>query len=123
MARSASQRKAEAAWDCIEALGGQGVWDAEVVFVSFAHTGVTDEDLALFRDFPFIRGIDLSHTAVGDAGLSYLAGLRVLDHLIVIDTRISEPALEAFRHAHPSVEVTTAPPPEDAVNPFTGKPV
>lgn len=122
MGRSPKDRKAQAAWDRIEALGGHGVWEADIVVVSLARTGVTDENLSLFRDFPFVQTLDLSHTGVGDAGLAHLTGLRSLEELIVVDTKVSTPALEAFRRDNPSVKVTTEPPPKGAVNPFTGKP-
>jgi hypothetical protein len=122
VARSADQRKAQAAWYLIEALGGHGVWEPETVVVSLANTGVTDEDLSLFRDLPYVQTLDLSHTGVGDNGLAQLTGLRALEELVIVDTKISGPALEAFRRDHPSVTVTTEPPPKGAVNSFTGKP-
>jgi hypothetical protein len=122
MARSGSQQKAQAAWDRIEALGGHGVWDADVVVVSLANTALTDDDLALFRDFPFVRTLDLSHTGVGDGGLAHLSGLPALEELIVVGTKMSPTALKAFRREHPTVKVTTKPPPKGTVNPFTGEP-
>jgi hypothetical protein len=90
--------------------------------VSLARTAVTDEDLSLFRDFPYIHILDLSHTGIGDAGLAHLAGLEALEGLTVIDTKISKAALDAFRQARPSMRITTEPPPKGALNPFTGKP-
>jgi hypothetical protein len=123
MARSADQRKAQAAWERIEALGGGGVWDKTIVAVCLGGTGVTDEDLSLFRDFPYVRLLDLSRTGVGDGGLEHLNGLPALEELIVIGTRISGRALEAFRRDHPSVKVTTEPPQKGLINPFTGEPL
>jgi hypothetical protein len=146
MARSAKDRMAQAAWARIEALGGHGVWEAEIVVVALGRTAVTDEDLSLFRDFPYVQildlshtiigdaglahlaglealeGLDLSYTGVGDAGLAHLAGLKALEGLSVIDTKISDAALDAFRRAHPSMRIVTEPPPKEAINPFTGKP-
>jgi hypothetical protein len=122
MARSPGRRKAQAAWNRIEALGGHGVWERELVIVSLAETAVTDDDLALFRDFPFVQTLDLSHTTIGDSGLTHLAGLQALEKLTVIDTKISAPGLKAFQRAHPAVTVVTEPPPKGAINPFTGKP-
>jgi hypothetical protein len=119
--QSTDQRKAQAAWDRIEALGGHGVWERELVIVSFGNSGVRDEDLAIFRDFPYIQILDLSHTKVGDNGLKHLANLPALKDLIVVGTPISEQALEEFRRDHPSVTVTTEPPPKGSINPFTGK--
>jgi hypothetical protein len=78
VARSDKQEKAQAAWDRIEALGGHGVWESDMVVVSFGKTKVTDEDLALFQDFPFVQILDLSDTIISDEGLAQLgvAGTR-----------------------------------------------
>ncbi len=122
MGRSPSQRKSQAAWDRIEALGGHGVWEREMVVVCLADTRVTDDDLELFRDFPFVQTLDLSRTAVGDQGLVHLAGLQALERLIIVGCKISRPALEKFHRDHPSVAVISEPLPKKAVNPFTGKP-
>jgi hypothetical protein len=121
MAGSLSQRKAQAAWERIEALGGGGVWDGEIVIVALSNTAVVDEDLVLFRDFPFVQTLDLSNTAIGDSGLAYLAGLRALQELVVIGTKISPAGVETFCCQHPKVNVVTEPAPKGAVNPFTGK--
>jgi hypothetical protein len=118
----ARQRKAQAAWSRIASLGGHGVWESDLVVVSLANTGVTDEDLSLFQEFPYVQILDLSHTSVGDGGLNHLAGLRALEELVIVDTKISESAIKAFQRRYPSVNVTTQPPPKDAMNPFTGKP-
>jgi hypothetical protein len=146
MSRSVKAERAQAAWDRFQALGGHGVWEADMVVVALGRTAMTDEDLSLFRDFPYVQildlshtgvgdaglahlaglealeGLDLSHTGVGDAGLAHLAGLEALKRLTVIDTKISDAALDAFRRARPSVCITTEPPPMGAINPFTGKP-
>jgi hypothetical protein len=146
MESSAKADRARAAWDRIQALGGHGVWEPDMVVVALGRTAVTDKDLSLFRDFPYVQildlshtgigdaglahlagleallGLDLSHTGVGDAGLAHLAGLKSLEDLTVVDTKISIVALDAFRRAHPSVRIVAEPPPQGAKNPFTGKP-
>jgi hypothetical protein len=122
MAKAPSQRKAEAAWDRLMALGGHGVWDGHMVVVSLADTGVTDDDLAVFRDFPFVQVLDLSRTGVSGAGLAHLAGATALEELIAVGTKLSQLALTAFRQAHPGVKVVTKSPPKGTVNPFTGEP-
>lgn len=124
MAESSIQQKAQAAWDRIEALGGHGVWDDNVVYVILAGTEVTDKDMAIFRDFPFVQLLDLSHTRVGDGALDYLDGLKALETLIVVGAQMTGSALEAFRRAHPHITVTEKKerPPQGAINPFTGKP-
>ena len=122
MSRSVKAERAQAAWDRFQALGGHGVWEADMVVVALGRTAMTDEDLSLFRDFPYVQILDLSHTGVGDAGLAHLAGLEALKRLTVIDTKISDAALDEFRRARPSVRITTEPPPKGAIDPFTGKP-
>jgi hypothetical protein len=122
MARSAKDRKAQAAWDRIEALGGSGVWDADVVTVSLAGTSVSDADLTLFRDFPTVRTLDLSDTKITAAGLAHLEGLAALEELIVVGTKLTKAAIQKFRAAHPTVTVVTEAPQSGAINPFTGKP-
>lgn len=119
---SNNREKAQAAWDRIEALGGEGVWEREDVVVSFSNTKITDGDLILFRDFPFVQILDLSDTKITDEGLAHLDQLPALEVLIVANSRISERALKEFQNAHPSVKVTTGPPPTGAINPFTGEP-
>jgi hypothetical protein len=122
MACSDKQKKAQAAWDRIEALGGQAVWESDMVVVSFGKTKVTDGDLALFRDFPFVQVLDVSDTQIGDEGLAQLGDLPALEELIVTNTRISAKALKEFQGTHPAVKVTIGPPPKGTINPFTGKP-
>jgi hypothetical protein len=123
MPRSDIQKKAQAAWDRIEALGGHGVWESDMVVVSFGKAKVTDEDMTLFRDFPFVQMLDISDTSIGDEGLAQLGDLPALEELIVTNSKISKKALKAFQRAHPDVKITTGPPPKGTINPFTGKPM
>jgi hypothetical protein len=121
MGRSSKDRKAQAAWERIEALGGHGVWEPDTVIVSLANTQITDADLALFQDFPHVQTLDLSNTAIGDAGLAHVAGLTALEDLIVVGTRMTKKGLAAFQRSHPVVTVTTEPPSKGTVNRFTGE--
>src|SRR4051812_37997786 len=114
MARS-RQHEARAAWERIAALGGHGVWEPDMVVVSLAGTGVTDDDLRLFDSFPHVQVLDLSETAVGDHGLSHLAKLPALEELIVVDTPISQGSIERFRRSRPTVKVTTQPQPKNLI--------
>ena len=117
------QHEARTAWERIEALGGHGVWEPDMVVVSLAGTGVTDDDLKLFESFPHVQVLDLSETAVGDNGLSHLAKLSALAELIIVKTQISDGSIELFRRSHPAVKVTTQPHPKHAIDTFTGKPL
>jgi hypothetical protein len=64
----------------------------------------------------------VDETRIGDGGLAHLTRLVALKVLTVIDTKISDAALDAIRRARPSVRIATEPPPKGAINPFTGKP-
>jgi hypothetical protein len=117
-----SQKKAQSAWDRMEAMGGQGIWDSDMVEMSLADTEIVDDDLAVFRDFPYIEMLDVSNTAITGAGLVHLADLPNLETLIVVGAKISKADLAAFKKAHPNTTVVTKAAPKNAINPFTGKP-
>lgn len=114
---------AKDAWARIEALGGHGVWESDMVVVSLSSTGITDDDLSLFRDFPYVQILNLSSNPLTDKALEHLAGLRELESLVVIDTQMTEGGLAAFRASHSGVEVRSEPLPPDTINPFTGEPI
>ncbi len=116
-----SQERAQAAWKRIEALGGHGVSDSDMVVVSLADTGVTDDDLALLADLPGVQILDLSHNRLSDNCLKYLNNLEALKSLILVGTAISPEAIGQFRSAHPTIEVRTESSPKNAINPGTGK--
>jgi hypothetical protein len=118
-----TEQEARAAWDRIESLGGHGVWEPDMVVVSLAGTGITDDDLKLFSGFPHVQILDLSDTGVGDDGLGHISRIPALEELIVVNTRISDRAVEQFRGSRPAVKVTTQRAPKGATNPFTGKPI
>jgi len=116
------QAKWQAAWYRMEALGGKGVWDNDLVVMSFGGTSISDADLAVFSDFPFVRILDLSNTSIGDKGIAQLPVLPALEDLIVHNTKITQAALKTFQEQNPSVKIQTTAKPKDAINPFTGKP-
>ncbi|MFL5330140.1 MAG: hypothetical protein ACJ8C4_14660 [Gemmataceae bacterium] len=120
---SVDNKRELAAWGRIQALGGNGVWESDMVVVVLEGTSITDADLALFHDFPRVQSLDLSNTEITDGGLTYLSNLPSLETLIVINTKISPAGLDEFRRSHPSVNVTTAHPPKGTINPFTGQPL
>jgi hypothetical protein len=121
MAHSPEQQ-AQAAWARIESLGGHGVWEPDMVVVSLAGTGITNEDLKLFNGFPHVQILDLSDTEVGDDGLGHIAQIPALEELIIVNTRIGDRAIDRFRSRHPAVKVTTQSEPRGVINPFTGSP-
>ncbi len=64
MAKKRSQKQAEAAWERLMALGASGVWEPDMVVVSLSDTAINDNDLQVFRDFPYVEILDLSRTQV-----------------------------------------------------------
>ena len=116
-------RKAEAAWERLMALGGSGVWDHSMVVVSLAETQVTDDDLKVFRDFPLVELLDLSRTGISGRGLAHLDEATSLEELILVGTKLDESFLAEFRRRHPKVKIVTEPPPQGRINPFTGEPL
>lgn len=116
-----SKEARQAAWDRIQSLGGNGVWEPDMFAVSLSGTSVTDDDLRLFEVFSQVHILDLSDTSVGDEGLEHLARIPVLEKLIVVNTRISDGAIDRFRSEHPAVSVVTRAEPRRRTNPFTGK--
>ncbi|MEQ8211642.1 MAG: hypothetical protein RH917_17585 [Lacipirellulaceae bacterium] len=123
MSEQTNTDAAREAWTRIESLGGHGVWEPDTVVVSLKETGIANEDLSLFADFPFVHFLDLSSNPISDEALTHLEGLTSLESLILVDTQITEAAVEKYRSSHPDVEVRTEPLPPSTVNPFTGKPV
>ena len=122
MTEQTNEEKGKRAWARIESLGGHGVWESDMVVVSLKDTGLSDDDLPLFSDFPYVQILDLSSNPITDDALKYLDGLNSLESLIIVNTKISEAAVASFREAHPNVEVQTGPSPPTKINPFTGEP-
>jgi hypothetical protein len=115
------KKDAEAAWARIEALGGHGVWEPDMVVVDLEGTSITDDDLELFEHFPFVQILNLSRTAVSDVGLKKLVQLSVLQMLLLKETRISDAAIEEFRQSHPNVDVRAQSGPQGKINPLAGE--
>ena len=113
---------AKAAWARVESLGGHGVWERDMVVVSLKGTGIVDDDLSLFSDFPYVQILDLSFNPLTDDSLKHLKGLTSLESLNLVETEISDSAIASFRSANPNVDVQTEPLPPSTINPFTGEP-
>lgn len=123
MAEDESFKSAKAAWARIESLGGHGVWESDMVVVSLKDTGISDDDLSLFSDFPYVQILDISSNPLTDDALKHLDGLSSLESLIAVDTQMTDAAIAAFCSANPNIKVQSQPLPPSTVNPFTGKPL
>lgn len=122
MTNSEESRRARAAWDRIESLGGFGVWESDVCIVSFADTTLTDADLCVFDDFPYVETLDLSRTGVTGHGLLSLVALPRLEQVTIVGTSVDDVAVAEFRTRRPNVAIVSDPPETGSENPFTGKP-
>src|SRR5215212_1986328 len=109
MADDETLKPAKAAWARIKSLGGHGVWESDTVVVSLKGTGIRDEELSLFSDFPFVQILDISSNPLTDGALKHLGGITSLESLIVFDTQITDAALVAFCSAHPRIKVQSRP--------------
>ena len=115
---------AQAAWDKIEELGGSGVWEREMCVVVLDGANISDSDLSLFADFPYVDTLDLSNNAgITDACIPHLASLPNLEALILLNTSISEAGIAKLAEALPDADIQTDPLGPDAINPFTGEPI
>ena len=84
----------------IEALGGRVQRDESrsgspvtTIFL-FRSENLKDEDLQLLSAFPSLQTLELSGTAISDAGLKHLAGLKNLTRLGLISTKITDAGLK-----------------------------
>jgi hypothetical protein len=73
--------------------------------VDLVRTGVGDEGAKHLAAHPALELVDLQQTRLTDEGLAELGKLRALKRLVVFGTKVTKPAVEAFRKAHPSVRV------------------
>lgn len=92
-----------------------------MVVVSLDGTGITDNDLKVFDDFPHAWMLSLNDTQIGDAGLDRLARIPALESLSIVNTRVNEVGVDRFRRLRPEVQVRTEPSPKPKINPFTRK--
>ncbi len=118
-----SQEKSQAAFDRVHELGGNGVWESDMIVISLNGTDITDDDLALFDDFNFVEILSLSDTKITDAGLAHLNQLDRLETLTLVNTNVTEHGVAALRAALPNTKFVTEQILNDTINPFTGKPL
>lgn len=71
-----------------EGLGPQVTW------LDLSGTAVTDAGLAALKRFPNLTRLDLDRTAVTDAALAHVASLKALESLNLYGTRITDAGLQ-----------------------------
>ncbi len=66
------------------------------IFVRMGGEGISNDSLALLRDFPDLEGISITNSIIDDDGLRHLSGLQRLKRLRIIRSRIRGPGLESI---------------------------
>ena len=89
------------------AIAGASFGDAELqklesvgkdlLWLDLSRTAVTDAGLKVLAKMPNLERIDLRGTSVGDEGAKALAGLHNLETLSLYGTRVTDASLEALR--------------------------
>ncbi|NQU21740.1 MAG: hypothetical protein HQ567_10690 [Candidatus Nealsonbacteria bacterium] len=69
----------------------------EILAVGFDTTEITDEDLAILQEVPFVVHVYLGGTAVSDRGLARIGDLRKLRELDLGGTRVTDEGLRHLR--------------------------
>jgi predicted Zn finger-like uncharacterized protein len=92
----------------IEALGGRcdliAGPDSPVTGIRLNGTQVKDQDLVILQNYPDLRFLDLSDTAVTDAAVPMLADLD-LNELVVTNTKMTKAGVNKLRRANPTLKV------------------
>jgi hypothetical protein len=78
-----------------------------ITAVYFGGTSAKDEDLACLRMLPRLREVILTSSAVSDAGLPHLYGLRELETVDLRFTAVSESGIAELRRALPQAKILT----------------
>jgi len=74
---------------------------------------VDDAALVVVQKFPNLRSLDLRDTCVTDAGLVHLKGLRQLEKLVLLNTRVTSEGVQGIQQALPNCRVDYEPPTKD----------
>lgn len=82
---------------------------------------MTNEDLAVFANYPEIQILSLVATSVTDDGLKHLENLRNLQCLALRQTLVTERGVNDLRRLLPNASITMEGPPKGTISPFTGQ--
>ncbi|MES2796934.1 MAG: c-type cytochrome domain-containing protein [Bacteroidota bacterium] len=69
------------------------------------HTSLTDNGLDNLSNLKNLEYLNLFDTKITDAGLAKIGKIKSLKKLYLWQTKVTKPALEAFKKAHPTMEV------------------
>jgi formylglycine-generating enzyme required for sulfatase activity len=71
---------------------------------------IKDEDLARLKCLPPFRELNIEHTAITDAGLVHLIGLKNLQRVVLTGAKVTAEGVERLRAAMPQCQVLWDPP-------------
>jgi hypothetical protein len=94
----------------ISRLGRESKYDSEakISHLDLSTSAVTDANLAEFCKVRFVLPhlrLNLSHTAVSDAGLRYLRGMDCIEWLNLIGTKVTPGGMAKLRKALPNAQI------------------
>lgn len=115
--------KAHNAIGRIESLGGTVVWEHELCAVTLSETSITDDDLVVLVDLPFVEILDLSSTLITDKGLHHLYGLGKLETVSLVGTGVTQEGARRLRIELPKVQVFTSNLKSDSVENLSNEPM
>lgn len=97
--------------DAIEKLGGscdddENAEDIRIIGVHLANSRVTDADLALLKELPALRTLDLSNTQITDQGLTHLKGLKQLQTVSLRGTKVTANGVRELQKSLPTTKIT-----------------
>jgi hypothetical protein len=90
-------------------LGVGGFFDKASTEVWLDQSRIQDADLANLAVFPEIESIDLTRTAITDAGLEHLKGLRNLKYLRYSGSRVTHAGIRKLRLSLPYLRTDIEP--------------
>jgi internalin A len=84
----------QAATATLTLMGARVVEDrGKVLLIDLAEAPISDEDLSILGNFPFLRSLTLADTDITDAGLQHLADLTSLETLDLSTTQVTTAGL------------------------------
>jgi hypothetical protein len=101
-------------WDAIAKLEA---FQPEIMYFGYSICGInfwnctvkpTDDDLALLEPFVELEILHLSGTAITDAGLKYLKGMKKLQWIFLKNTRVTAEGIADLKQALPRAEIWSA---------------
>ena len=89
----------------VQELGGQVNYERGGYEVSLNGTGVENADLAVLKNIPNLKHLDLRSTHIDDEGIVHLAQLTTLRDLQLSRTQVSRDGFEKLKQSLPDTYI------------------